>query len=259
MKKKLSRAALIIVAVLLVTIGCKKTITYSMAPLTNYYMPLQVGKYITYRLDSLNFYFYGQLDTLTSYLAKDSVEEAITDNQGRPSWLVVRYLSDTTGTLPWTPTMTYMVTYLGNTLQVVENNLRFIKLTEPLTIGFNWTGNTYLPYAPYQDLFDFSDDANLSLGLWNYTYQSVNTPYQAGNKTYDSTVSVLLVNDSVNVPLVDPTTFASRTYWWETYAKNIGLVFRHTELWEYQPSSSNGTTAGYKIGFEVTLTLVDHN
>lgn len=259
MKKTLFRPALIILAVLLVTAGCKKTITYSAAPLTSYFQPLQVGKYVTYRLDSLNFYFYGQLDTLTSYLAKDSVEAAITDNQGRPSWMIQRYLTDTTGTQPWVPSMTYMVTYTVNTMQVVENNLRFIKLAFPITDGFNWTGNTYLPYNPYQDLFIFSDDSHLSLGLWTYTYQNVNKPYQAGNFNYDSTVTVLQVNDSINVPIVDPSSFASKTYWAETYAKNIGLVYRHTEMWEYQPPTPNGTQAGYKIGFEMTLTLVDHN
>jgi hypothetical protein len=37
------------------------------------------------------------------------------------------------------------------------------------------------------------------------------------------------------------------------------LVYRHTELWEYQPPTPDGTQAGYKLGFELTMTLVDHN
>jgi hypothetical protein len=250
---------LLTLAVVLAITSCKKTTyTYPANPLTNYFAPLQVGKYITYRLDSLSFYYYGQLDTLTRYLAKDSVEEAITDNQGRPSWRVVRYLSDTMGTA-WTPNETYMVTATQQTLEMVEDNLRYIKLAFPLDEGFSWTGNTYLPYAPYQDFFDFSDDSHLSVQLWNYTYQQVNKPFSVGNQAYDSTVTVLQVNDSINVPITDPNSFASRTYWTETYARNIGLIYRHTSLWEYQPPTPNGTQTGYKIGFEATLTIVDHN
>ena len=257
---KLSQTNVVLtLATLLVLSGCKKTITYNPIPLTGYYQPLQVGKYITYRLDSLNFYYYGQLDTVTSYLAKDSVEAAITDNIGRPSWRVVRYLSDTTGTQPWTPSETYMVTATTGTIEVLEDNLRFIKLAFPMDEGFSWTGNTYLPYNPYQDFFVFSDDSHLSLQLWNYTYQNVNKPYSVGNLNFDSTATVMQVNDSINVPITDPTSFASRTYWAETYARNIGLIYRHTEMWEYQPPTPNGTQTGYKIGFEMTLAIVDHN
>src|SRR5580700_6085133 len=91
-----------IVIMLMVVAGCKKTINYTTSPsysgnLTDFFTPLEIGKYAIYRLDSLNFYYYGQLDTITSYLAKDSVEGSIIDAAGNVEWLVVRYLSDTTG------------------------------------------------------------------------------------------------------------------------------------------------------------------
>ena len=72
--------------ILLTVIGCKRTLyPYPNNPLTNYYLPLQVGKYATYALDSVNFYYYGQLDTITHYLAKDSVEHSVVDGAGWPS------------------------------------------------------------------------------------------------------------------------------------------------------------------------------
>src|SRR5579872_1103717 len=88
--------------------SCKKRIDYPANPLTNYFLDLQVGKYVTYRMDSLNFYYYGQNDTVTSYLAKDSVEKKTVDNTGATAWLVTRYLSDTTGS-SWVPSITYVV------------------------------------------------------------------------------------------------------------------------------------------------------
>jgi hypothetical protein len=128
-----------------------------------------------------------------------------------------------------------------------------------VTEGTSWNGNNYLPYAPYQDVFQFSYQINTKWlpPTWNYTYSKVNKPFTIGNKTYDSTVTVQQVNDSSNVPIVIDTLFASRTYWTETYAKNIGLIFRQTIMWEYQPAV-NGNL-GYKIGFGIKLSIIGHN
>src|SRR4249919_2975293 len=87
--------------ILLSVMACKKTYQYPSDPLSAY-VPQQVGKYITYRMDSLIFVNFGTQDTILKYLAKDAIDDSITDNLGRPSWRVVRYISDTTGTAPWT-------------------------------------------------------------------------------------------------------------------------------------------------------------
>jgi len=254
-----NRLGALLIALVVTITSCKKTISYPAIPLTDYFITLQVGKYVTYRMDSLNFYYYGQLDTITSYLAKDSVEGTSVDGTGATVWRVTRYLSDTSGD-SWRPTETYTVSPTTQTIDMTENNLRFIKLAWPMDLGFSWTGNTYLPYAPYQDFFLYSSYANLSLGGWNYTYMQVNQPFTVNNGTnYDSTTTVLQIADSTNVPITDPTSFASATYWSETYGKHIGLIYRHTEMWEYQPPTPDGTQEGYKIGFEVTMTVVDHN
>ena len=249
----------LILAILLIVAGCNKTTVSNAVPVASYFMPLQVGRTITYRLDSLTFYYYGQLDTTTSYLAKDSVETATTDNQGRPSWFITRYLSDTTGTAPWTPSETYIVTPTAQDVEMVENNLRFVKLAYPVEPNFSWPGNDYLPYNPYQDFFLFSYDSHINLAAWTYMYEQANTPYNLGGQVFDSAATVLLDSNYLNVPIIDPTVPASVAYWTETYAKNIGLIYRHTEMWEYQPPTQNGTQLGYKIGFEVTLSLISHN
>jgi hypothetical protein len=260
MMKNVRLAGAVALITLLTVIGCKRTLyPYPDNPLTNYYLPLQAGKYAIYQLDSLNFYYYGQLDTLTRYLAKDSVEHSFVDNAGHTSWVVVRYLSPASGPTVWTASETKTVTPFSQSIEELENNFRFIKLAYPMTDSFTWSGNHYLPKDPYQDYFAFVTPENIDLNTWTYTYQNVNQPFTTGGKTFDSTLTVFQYDySSPNVPIVNDTLFASRTYWSETYAKHLGLVFRHTELWEYQPGNSNGQS-GYKIGFEVTETLLDHN
>jgi hypothetical protein len=80
-----------------------------------------------------------------------------------------------------------------------------------------------------------------------------------GGNTYDSTVTILQQDDSTNVPILDDTLFAYRSYWSEIYAKSIGLIYRHTIMWEFQPRIPRSSQLGYKIGFEVTFTLLEHN
>jgi hypothetical protein len=258
MRKEISFTALII-AILLVAVGCKKTTSNYTNLNVKDYAILQVGKYITYRLDSLTFYYYGQLDTTTSYLAKDSIEAVTTDNLGRPAFVIQRYLNDTTGTGPWTPSETYMAILTPSALEVVENNVRFVKIAAPITTNVNWNGDIYVPRAPYQDLFPFNNSDNSVLVDWNFTYQNINTPIVLASGVYDSSVTVLQEDHSSNVPILDPSVPASKTYWSETYARNIGLVYRHTAMWEYEPPTADGSQTSYKIGFEMTLSIVDHN
>src|ERR1700754_512100 len=148
MKNRLSLLLTLIVAV--VVISCKKTINYKntsnfVGDPADYFLPMQVGKYATYRLDSLSFYFYGQLDTTTSYLAKDSVEKSFTDGSNNQAWLVTRYLSDLSGS-SWTASQTYTVTPSTQQVWVTESNLRKLRLASPVTKVLSWPVNSALPY-----------------------------------------------------------------------------------------------------------------
>ena len=65
------------------------------------------------------------------------------------------------------------------------------------------------------------------------------------------------MNETINVPVTDPNAYAAKTYAIDKYAKGIGLIYQELDMWEYQPNT--GGTSGYKVGFEVKRTLLDHN
>ena len=81
------------------------------------YLPLQPGKYITYRLDSLVYTSFGTISETHRYQAKYVVDAQITDNLGRPSYRVYTYLRDSAGTQSWTATGTFFVTPLTNQIE----------------------------------------------------------------------------------------------------------------------------------------------
>ena len=221
------------------------------------YMPLQTGKYIHYRLDSMLFIDFGQRDTVVSYDAKDIVDGELTDNLGRQTFRIIRYLRDINSTSEddYIAKLTYFVTPTRESVEVQEENLKFQKLRLPVNNGFNWHGNTFLPATPYFEIYQFSNDEDIN--LWDYTYMNVNEPAIINDNTYDSTVTVQQVADSSNVPIDFPDGLAYRNYWTETYAKNIGLVYKEVVMWEYQPPNSGNP--GFRSGFGLKMSIIDHN
>lgn len=220
------------------------------------YMNLQVGKYVIYRLDSTNYVHFGQAVSVISYQAKDVVEATITDNLGRNGFRVVRYLRDTASTndADWTASLTYQVIPSRENIEMLEWGFRYIKLVIPITEGYTWKGNGYLPESPYQDLYEFSNDQDIQ--TWDYTYSNVGASQTINGKTYDSTLTVTQIDDSTNVPIIAGVP-ASQTRWIEKYAKNVGLIYKEVVMWEYQPPTT--TNSEYVHGFGIKLTILDHN
>jgi hypothetical protein len=255
MKKILGYTLILSTAVILYS--CNKKDTSLNPTQLIEYMPLQPGKYIHYRLDSMRFIDFGQRDTVVSYDAKDVIDGEVTDNLGRQTFRVVRYLRDLSSTNDedYVAKLTYFVTPTRESIEVQEENLKFQKLRLPVNNGFNWHGNSFLPATPYFELFQFSNDEDI--GLWDYTYSNVNEPATINDNIYDSTVTVQQVADSSNVPIEFPEGLAYRNYWTETYAKNIGLIYKEVVMWEYQPPNSGNP--GFRSGFGLKLSIIDHN
>jgi hypothetical protein len=237
--------------------GCEKKTDTDPVTIPSEYMNLQVGKYVRYILDSTRFVAWGQKDTVIRYQAKDVVEAQITDNLGRESYRVVRYLRapNSTNELDWKPATTYMVTPTTGSLEVVENNLRFVKLVSPMHEGFSWKGNRYLPPFPYKELYDFGHSFNVELQAWDYTYEEVGATLNINNKDYDNTITVAQIEDS----LIEDDGVGNVTRSTEKYARNIGLIFKELRMWEQQPPIDSPRKEGYRHGFGIKMTILDHN
>jgi hypothetical protein len=225
------------------------------------YVPLQVGKYITYRLDSTVFVEFGRRTEIHKYLEKHIIDSEITDNEGRPAFRVYRYLNDTTGTLPWVPVGSYSISIVDSGVQVTENNLRVVKMHLPIHNGFTWKGNIFLPTEPYSSLYSFSNDNNM--GDWEYFFDGEATSINIGTQIINDVYTVQGPDESLHIPIIDSSGTSSRTFSVEKYAKKIGLVYREYELWEYQPNPSGNppdiTYDPFKTGFGVKMWMVDHN
>jgi hypothetical protein len=221
------------------------------------YTNLVVGKYITYRLDSLVFKGFSVTPEIHKYQVKHVVDAEITDNLGRPSYRIFRYLRDSSGTQAWQPNGSYLVTPLHDQLEVTEDNLRFIKLHLPFKEGVSWKGGKYLPDDAYHFISNFNsyDD---DLNDWDYYFDRFESSVNYRNQVYTDVWTVEEADETVNIPVTDPMMYGSLVRAVEQYAKGIGLVYREYTLYEYQPNLT-GPGGPFKTGQGITMWMIDHN
>lgn len=231
--------------------SCKKeTEKFVSTEVTDYY-PLEIGKYITYDLDSTVYYInFGQQASVINYQVQDRVDAEISDNQGRPAYRILRFIRKD-ASQQWVPNNTFMVVPTANSIEFIENNLRYLKLEQPVKQDFSWKGNSFIDtYSNYTDVKYLED--------WDYVYDSINVPLIINSLAIDSTIKVFERDEFLGQdPSIPGTQYAEKNYAVEKYGKGIGLIYREFLHWEYQ-----GTQPGrpaYYVGYGVKLSIIDHN
>ena len=239
---------LLIIITALIFNACKKTTDVLAVASVSEYYPLQVGKYITYNLDSTIFINFGTAQAVVNYQVKHQIDALITDNLGRPAYRVIRYIRKTPAN-PWVPDNTFMAVPTDFAIEFIENNMRFLKLKGPVRDAYSWKGNSYIDTYSLNSNVKYLDD-------WDYTYDSVNVKQTIGTFTFDSTLKVAQRNEIIG-NLRDPNSYSEINFGAEKYAKGTGLVYRNFLHVEYQPPTPG--RGAYRVGYGVKMTIIDRN
>jgi hypothetical protein len=230
--------------------GCSEKEQISTGLISEYY-PLQKGKFITYRMDSTVYVSLNTIKEVHTYIIQDWVDAEITDNLGRKAYRIRRLIRSNIDTTQWTDNASFVVTPLDKSLEYVDNNLRFIKLQEPMRDNFTWKGNNYIN--------SFSDQDLQYLDNWEYFYENTNQPFTLGSNTFQETVLVNQRDEVFNNP-DDKTTIFSVDKSKEVFSKGIGLIYKDFlhEIWQPPNSTSPG---GYyePSSYGIRLTYLNHN
>jgi hypothetical protein len=239
---------LIVITSAVIFNACKKSTDVLETATVSEYYPLLVGKYISYNLDSTIFINFGTKDTVISYQVKHQIDAQMTDNLGRPAYRVTRYIRKTAAN-PWNADNTFMAVPTDFAMEFIENNMRFLKLKGPIRDGYTWKGNSYIDTYSLNSTVKYLDD-------WDYTYDSVNVNLTLGAFTLDSTLKVAQRDEIIGNP-TDPNSYHEINFGEEKYAKGLGLIYRNFLHVEYQPPTPG--RGGYRIGYGVKMTMIDHN
>ena len=217
------------------------------------YHPLEVGKYITYRMDSTVYVTLNTIKEVHTYIIQDIVDAQITDNLGRDAYRIRRMIRSNIDTTQWTDASSYIIVPNQHSLEVIDNNLRFIKLQEPIKNDFTWKGNNYIN--------SYSDASLQYLDAWDYTYENVAMPFNLSNGiSFPETITVNERDDVLGNP-------GDKAFFWEidksldVYAKGKGLVYREFLHEAWQPpniQSSEGYFEPNSYGIKLTFLNSNH-
>lgn len=231
---KLKTCLVFFFAFILIASCKRKVIPADNVELGKDYFPLQIGHFIEYDVDSIKFNDFTHTIDSFHFELKDIYESEFLDNEGRKSFMVNRYKRQD-NTYPWVEDLTYYVTETPFNVEVIEDNLRFVKMVFPVKINTKWHGNLYIPSTLLPEL--------IWLSGWEYKYVNINEPHGNGFLNFDNTVTVneadIVVGDSL-----DALNYSARIFSKEIYAKNVGLVQRELVKWDFQ-----STTTKYRNGF----------
>ncbi|WP_344822843.1 hypothetical protein [Rurimicrobium arvi] len=249
MKKTRLLALSMIVVSTAVLNSCKKDqviVNTNGSDMYQSFVPLEIGKYITYDVDSsiwddVNCIRYSHKSQQQYYVA-----DTFRDDQNRLSY-AVNIFSRLTSADNWKVDDVIYYTPAAEKMEVVQKNVRFIKMVNPVKDGQVWQGNSLLP----QDDQDFN-----YLKGWKYTYQNVLQPYDNGARTFDQTVTVSETDQVLNNPETQPDDYGFLLQSKAVYAFRVGMIYREYTYWVYDPVP--GSTNCRK-GNGVIMRAIDYN
>jgi hypothetical protein len=233
--------------------ACKKETDtdFKINPAIADYAPYEVGKFITYQVDSFRYLPFSLNGITIRYQVKYAVDAAITDNLGRPAFRIFRYIRKN-ATDAWVQDNTFFAVNTGERLEFNENNMRFIKLSLPVVNEFSWKGNSFINTTGPATEVRYLDD-------WDYVYDSVGTSITLAGTTISDVIKVDQRDEVIGNP-ADANAYSEINYGVEYYAKGIGMVYRRFLHSEYQPPAGGGSSGYYSDATRgVTFVMIDHN
>jgi hypothetical protein len=171
------------------------------------YAPVTLGKYVIYDVDSTVYDDFNNDTTYFKYRIKEKLEEEFTDNEGRPAIKLVRYVKKYSplisyDNMAWTLKDVWMLNKSNTTYEVVEEDVRLVKLIFPVKVDATWNGN-----------------AQNILGEREYLYKSFDQQEAVNGTTFENVLFVEQKDDKSKNAI-------HREYFIEKYARNVGLVYK---------------------------------
>ena len=198
--------------------SCNTKIDDTVRPLGREYYNDKINSWIEYKVDSFVFSDFSQpvqkIDTFY-YQVRETITEKFLNSSGRETNRIERF-KRLKATDPWVLVGVWTSNINNNSLEKVEENIRYTKLSFPITSNKEWAGNQYNTLIP-----------------WEYVYRDIDKPVTLNGYTFDHTITVIQ-KDSTDNNIIEER-FAK-----EIYAKGIGMVYKQMDTLEIQSSIKKG-------------------
>ncbi len=218
------------------------------------YFPLEVGKYITYQVDSIvyNIKSEGTIDT-TSFFLKEEITDTLFDNENRINYRMERSVRATLDD-PWVLKDIWVSLRTENTAERVEENVRFVKMVYPLEEGNTWDGNQFVDKATIISVA--GETLELFKGWEVSEVGTIAEPETIEGIFFEEVTTIFHAQNENLIEIREVT---------EKYAKNVGLVYKKMRILDTQCGGDLAICEGQvweekaEEGFILEYRVVDFN
>jgi hypothetical protein len=172
------------------------------------YFPVEIGKYWTYRVDTLEYTFAGNIER-GFYFLKEKISDSLYRQEGNMVYRIERFKTLDTNQ-SWILDSVWSMRVDKEKILKTENNRPLVRLRFPLREGLSWDINQF---NPLQD----SNSINWAV------VKEYGKPFTFKGQLYPS-ATILEKRDSNCV---------NNSAFLETYLKGIGLAFKQKKLITY--------------------------
>ncbi|MEZ4721661.1 MAG: hypothetical protein R2813_07295 [Flavobacteriales bacterium] len=180
--------------------SCKEPQSIESIDFAYSYLPLNVGSYIDYSVDSVVYNDFDQTVTTHRFILRETVAEIFEDATGRQAFRIERSKKHP-DSLYFEVSNSYSVVLDKVRAERTIDNRHQMILKFPPKTGESWDGN----------VFNADDEQD-------FEYAYVHRPESIGVFTFDSTLRVIQENDTDN--------FVIKAFSEERYSTGIGLVYK---------------------------------
>lgn len=200
-------------------IQCKKKPAETPPEIGEAYFPFESGRWVEYDVDSLAFLQLPTVDTIIKkFRIKEKADSAFYDNQGRLTYKLYRYKKNFDSAVPysqmnWVLQDVWVINKTNTQAEVVEENVRYVKLVFPLKKDKTWNGN-----------------AQNTIGEWTYECTNYDESFSQNGINYESYTEI---NQKYYPTLIHHQDYRER------YAKGIGMIYK--EITDIKSQNNIGT------------------
>jgi hypothetical protein len=177
------------------------------------YFPLETGRYIVYHVDSTS--IVQNVESVHTFQLRLSVGNSFVNGEGNTAYFIQRHRR-ADATMPWTPAGTWTAWKSIRQAVVSEGNTSYVKLQFPLSVGTGWNGNALNTHGGTERCSDNTSNCD--------RYEVTETE-----------------PDVVVTQNNDPDLLIKKDIRIERYRKDVGLVYKETEVLEYCDEDCFGT------------------
>lgn len=164
------------------------------------YLPLNVGSWIEYDVDSIVYDDFNALVDTFSFIQRDECVEIFKDLDGRTVYRFERF-KRTSDTASMLFVRSYTRLIQGVRAEMQENNLVTVPIVFPPKQGEEWDANAFNARESQEYLIDYVDQMEI-----------------IGGESFDQSLRVIQLNDTDN--------FIIKRFAEERFARNVGLIYK---------------------------------